>query len=251
MYAYNIAQMILSGVVASCIVIVSNLIIHRKQINDSITSKTISCLTGLFSEYKEVMKKIDKALGEAKTLELYLKEYEKKEENRFSDFNKEYYSEKYANYREVHYFFELLGSLAIQKEIGKSTFWNYFTFPIDYFLKTKVTRELIRKNNCLPSHAESFCWLFAFYNDHRRKNKEKWISNGKALNVFRDCEVENYTGSKYREFREKRCCCCRLKRRLIQLKKGIVKPSGDICHFPVFSKSTTLGKAKEPLTTNA
>lgn len=209
MYAYNIAGMVLSGIVASCIVILSNMIIHRKQINDSITSKTISCLTGLFSDYKKVMRKTNKALKEAKKLEGYIKDC--KQNNNFSNFNKNYYSKKYDNFREFHYFFELLGSLASQKEIRKSAFWHYFTFPIEYFMKTKNTRELIRNNNCLPSHAESFCWLFAFYNNQKRIHKEGWIVNGGARCAFSNNEVKKFTGCRYKEFEYKQCWWCSLR----------------------------------------
>jgi len=164
--------------------------IHQNEKNDSITSKTISCLIGLFPEYKETMKKINNALEEAKELKKFLGDCE----NNFSEFNNNYYSPKYDNFRDVHYFFEMLGSLVTQKEINRHTFWHYFTFPLDYFMKTRDLRMIIIENNCLPTYAQNFCRLFIFYNEKRKKDGEKWVVNGKTYDPFDEEDVLYYTG---------------------------------------------------------
>jgi hypothetical protein len=135
---------------------------HRNRKKENVVTKTMICLTDLFPYYKDVMKEINEALTAAKSLEKYLEDCEDRKD--FSHFNEEYYSVKYFSLLDVHYFFELLGTLLRQKEINKNTVHHYFSFPIEFFIKTENMRKLIHANNCLPSYAENFCWIFLFYN---------------------------------------------------------------------------------------
>jgi hypothetical protein len=182
------------SVVLAVSAIIITMLIHRYEKNDNIETKTISSLTCLFSEYKDTMKIINKALEEAKNLEMYLLKCKKK--GNFSDFNKKYFSSEYDCFRDVHYFYELLGSLLSKKEIVRHTFWHYFMFPIEFFLKTINIRTIIWGNNCLPSYAENFCSMFIYYNTERQKDKCYWIVNGKKLD-FDDDKVKYYTGPFY------------------------------------------------------
>jgi hypothetical protein len=111
-FIIDVLGVVFSGILAFFAIIW----IYRNQNNDSVTSKTISCLTDIFPEYKETMKKINDALESSKKLVQYFEKCEQEKRN-FSDFNKEYYSEKYDSLRDVHYFFELLGSLIRQKKL--------------------------------------------------------------------------------------------------------------------------------------
>jgi hypothetical protein len=148
--------------------------LHVKK--DSSTSKTISCLTEFFPEYKKVMSNIDKALSESEELFAYL---DKKD---FSDFNKVYYSEKYKTFRKVGYFYELLGTMVRQNEINKEFVLYYFSFPIEFFRKTKKIRDIITGENCLPDYWGSFCYLCAFYNEEKKSNDVGgWIVNGEII----------------------------------------------------------------------
>jgi len=163
--------------------------IYKSKKKDSKTTKTMTCLTDLFPYYKEAMKNINKAFKESKNLEKYLNNCKLKED--FSKFNKEYYSEKYDCLREVHYFFELLGTIIRKNEIDRSTAWYYFIFPIEYFIETKNIRDDIMNYFCLPSYGENFCWLFKFYNDFRNKYNKKWFINGEEIS-FNDKEAKEY-----------------------------------------------------------
>ena len=157
---------------------------------DSLIEKTMTCLTDLFAEYKETMKKTPEALTESKKLKNYLSECIK---TGFDKFNEVYYSCEYDNLREVHYFFELLGTLIRQREIDEFAVWHYFSFPIEYFMETYDIRKMITTNNCLPSYAENFCCLFLFYDEHKKKDKQPWIKNGKRFFLTED-EVKEYSG---------------------------------------------------------
>ena len=188
---------IFSSVVLAILGVVISIIFHRKQAEDSKTAKTVTCLTVLYPEYKKIMKKIYSALKEAKKLKKYL---EKCKENQcFASFNKKYYSKNYNSLRKVHYFFELIGVLARQDAISKNTLWHYFSFPLEYFIKTKDIRKLIWDNYCLPSYGENFCRLFVMYNDARKKAGMKWICNGKKIKPFNEAKVIEFTGN-YNKF---------------------------------------------------
>jgi len=114
----------------------------------------------------------------------------------------EYYSGKYENFRRVHYFFEMLGSLMNQNEVRKETFWRFFSFPIDYFIKTRNVRMIISDQKCLPSYAENFCWLFVYYNEYRKKYNKKWILNGEYKDVFNDYDASFLIFRNYKEYKE-------------------------------------------------
>ena len=178
---------------AAVLAMIVSIITILRQVKDNKTSKTMICLTELFPAYKEVMKNISKALDESRILLQYLEDCKAKN-NGFSDFNSNYYSPKYDNFRDTHYFFELLGVLARQAEVNKIKIWRYFTFPIEYFIKTKNIREMIWDNDCLPSYAENFCQLFIMYNTFRKKHGIKWIYNGKKEEPFDDNGVKELTG---------------------------------------------------------
>jgi len=172
---------------------------NRISNRDSITAKTISCLTNLLDEYKKAMNLLSEAyLQSQELLDFMLKGIKN---NNLSEFNKEYYLEKYQSFRQVHYFFELLGSLMKQNEIEKETFWQYFTFPIEYFQKTRDLRMLITDKKCLPSYAESFCWLFVYYNEWRKKHKIEWYINGEGVE-FNDYKASDLVGKNYKEYKE-------------------------------------------------
>ena len=172
------------------ITIILSVMIHKFQKKDSKTAKTMTCLTELFAEYKATMNKIPKALTESKKLKNYLSECIN---TNFADFNEVYYSDEYNNFRDVHYFFELLGTLIRVEEIDKFAVWHYFSFPIEYFMETKDIRQLITTNNCLPSYAENFCCLFLFYDKHKKKNDKPWIKNGERF-FFTEDQVKEYSG---------------------------------------------------------
>jgi hypothetical protein len=176
----KILQVVSTVVIAICTTLIL-LWIHRNEKKDSTTAKTIACLTGLFTEYKAVMGKINNALTVSDDLFKFLKECETNDS--FAEFNKVYYSEKYNDFREVHYFFELIGTMIHQEEINKYAVWHYFSFPIEFFMKTVNIRYLIILNKCLPSYAENFCLMFRFYNDEKRRNGNKWIENGKSFDL--------------------------------------------------------------------
>jgi hypothetical protein len=181
-----------------------SIIVYRTGKKDSITSKTMTCLTDLFSDYKDTMKKINEALNLSEELRNYLKECKDKG-GVFSDFNKVYYDKKYDAFRDVHYFFELLGTLIRQKEINKNTVWHCFSFPIEFFMAAKDIRDTIKNKKCLPGYAENFIWMFLFYDDRRKEKKEKWIINGEEK-YFTDKEIEEYScGYEFPEFKNKKC----------------------------------------------
>jgi hypothetical protein len=163
--------------------------VYKYQKKDSKTTKTMTCLTYLFSDYKETMKKIPAALTEAKELKKYLSECIN---TNFSHFNEVYYSKNYDNVRDVHYFFELVGSLIRAEEIERHAVWHYFSFPIEYFMETKDIRNLITTNKCLPSYGENFCSLFSFYDKEKKKSKKPWIKNGEAFFLTEE-EVKEYS----------------------------------------------------------
>ena len=184
-------------VVEIVISVLLTILIYQNERKGGKTSKTMSCLTELFSHYKDTMKKINQALEESKELEQYLKDCSQK--NEFKDFNDVYYSPKYDTFRDVHYFFELLGSLTREDEIDQFTVWHYFSFPIDYFLKTKNIRYLITLHNCLPSYGENFCCLFLFYNDRRVKNGIPWIANGEDFILSVEQAIELSGGYQFKK----------------------------------------------------
>jgi hypothetical protein len=158
--------------------IVVSIIAYMHVKKDSSTSKTISCLTDLFSEYKMVMRNINTALLESEELLKYL---EKKD---FSDFNKVYYSGEYKTFREVGYFYELLGTMTSQNEINKESVLHCFSFPIEFFRKTKKIRDIITGEKCLPAYWENFQYLCALYNAIKEKNGDGgWIVNGKLVQL--------------------------------------------------------------------
>jgi len=174
--------------------------IYGNEKNDSITAKTITCIINLFPKYKKTMKMLNNGLNESKELEKYLNECKLK--NNFSTFNSVYYSPAYDNFRDVHYFFEMLGSLSNQHEVNKETFWRFFSFPIAYYMETRNVRILIRENNCLPSYADNFNWLFMFYNHKRKNSRKKWIFNGNAREPFEGDDITYYVGKDFNKFDE-------------------------------------------------
>ena len=191
-------------VVATIILTISVIIlttrIHKNETKGSITSKTISCLTSLYDEYKKTMGNINEALEQAEKIKIFLQEYK---ESNFSDFNEFYYSDKNKKFRNVHYFFELLGTLIKQSLVERETFWDYFTFPLDYFRKTKDVRILIWEKKCLPTYAENFCWLFEYYYDYNvQNNGGMWVSNGEKFSIEIN-EVKELTGPFYNKFKKK------------------------------------------------
>jgi hypothetical protein len=187
----ELAKFIIETVFMGLLSILLSIIAYRNGKKDSMTSKTMTCLTELFSDYKDVMKKINKALILSEKLRKYLKKCKAKGDD-FSDFNKVYYDKKYDTFRDVHYFFELLGTLIRQKEINKNTVWHCFSFPIEFFMMTKDIRDIIKNKHCLPAYAENFIWMFLFYDARRKEKKEKWIINGKE-EYFLDEEIKEYS----------------------------------------------------------
>ena len=171
------------------ITIILSVTVHKFQKKDSKTSKTMTCLTDLFPEYKETMLKIPAALKESKELKKYLCECLNNKD--FSTFNETYYSPNYKNFLDVHYFFELLGTLIREEEIDKYAVLHYFSFPIEYFMETKDIRNLITINKCLPSYAENFCCLFLLYDTQKKEKRKPWIKNGEAF-FFTKEETEEY-----------------------------------------------------------
>ena len=151
--------------------------IHLSEKKDSSTSKTLTCLTDLFSEYKNVMRNINTALAESEKLYEYLKQ------GNFSDFNKVYYSKEYETYREVGYFFELLGTLVKLNEINRRSVVHCFSFPIEFFMKTKGIRDIIRQKKCLPDYWGNFRYLCAFYNGVKKSTDKGWVVNGEIVNL--------------------------------------------------------------------
>jgi len=194
---FTIIDVIASVALAILAVLISKRI-HDNEKKDSITTKTISCLTSLFVEYKKTMCLINEALKQGKELISFLHGKEKED---LYIFNEIYYSEKYNALREVHYFFELIGSLIKQDNIQKNTFWQYFSFPIEFFMETAKLRTYIKEKNCLPSYAKNFCFMFLYYNDWRNQNNMDWIVNGKKRR-FSDEELIEYTGDFYYLFKK-------------------------------------------------
>ncbi|MDR1903637.1 MAG: hypothetical protein LBQ88_15330 [Treponema sp.] len=156
--------------------IILSIWIHKSGKKDNAMSKTMACLIDLFSEYKKTMRNINKALAESKKLYVYLKQ------GKFSDFNKVYYTKEYETFREVGYFFELLGTMVRRNEIQSESVIHFFSFPIEFFRNTKKIRDIIRKNNCLPDYWNNFCYLCALYNEVKMIYTVRgWTVNGEIV----------------------------------------------------------------------
>jgi len=206
------------AIILSIIAIIISVFIFIFEKKTKKTLEALSLLPDFFFEYKRVMSKINEAIIASDKLKVFLNECEKK--NDFSEFNKVYFSEDYKVFRDVHYFFELLGSMFRKKEINRNTVWQYFAFPLEFFLKTRDIRCIINKNNCLSTYAENIIWLFLFYDDIVKKSKNNkfskikynWALNGETIN-FNDnilCEyICKYECHEFKYLRKiKRKCNC-------------------------------------------
>jgi hypothetical protein len=163
--------------------IILSIWIHISGKKDSTTSKTTACLIDLFSEYKSTMSNINKALKESEKL------YSCLEKGEFSSFNEFYYTEEYKNFREVGYFYELLGTMTRRNEIQEESVVHFFSFPIEFFRKTKKIRDIIREKNYLPDYWNNFCYLCALYNAAKKYTTGGWVVNGEII-VLSEAEMK-------------------------------------------------------------
>jgi len=206
------------AIILSIIAIIISVFVFIYEKKDRKTLEALSLLPNFFSEYKDVMSKINEALIASDKLKVFLNDCVKK--NNFSEFNKVYFSEDYKTFRDVHYFFELLGAMFRKKEINRNTVWKYFAFPLEFFIKTRDIRCIINKNNCLPTYAENLIWLFLFYDNIVKKSKisrfskieYNWALNGEIINFDDNVLCEYICKYKWHEFkylkRIKRNCHC-------------------------------------------
>jgi hypothetical protein len=150
---------------------------------DNTTTKTTACLTDLFPEYKKTMSNINKATEEAEKL------YDNLMKGGFSNFNEFYYTDEYKNFRETGYFFELIGTMVRRNEIQAESVVHCFSFPIEFFRRTKKIRDIISGKNYLPDYWNNFCYLCALYNAAKKFIIGGWIVNGEII-VLSESEME-------------------------------------------------------------
>jgi hypothetical protein len=179
----KILDILFSGVVIAII----SIWIHKSEKKDNSTLKTMSGLTDLFSKYKKTMRNINTALAESE--ELYKKLSVCLENEDFSGFNKLYYTDEYKKFREAGYFFEMLGTMVKRNEIDPVSVIHCFSFPIEFFRKTKKIRDIIREKNCLPDYWANFRYLCAYYNGAKISTARGWIVNGEII-LLSDKELE-------------------------------------------------------------
>ena len=87
---HSIAEIIgiIATIALTLLAVRLSILFHKNTNTDSITTKTISCLTGLLPEYRETMGILNEAYAESQELEKYLLKC--LEDHNFTDFNKEY-----------------------------------------------------------------------------------------------------------------------------------------------------------------